>query len=538
MTRLVVGDLPRVNAERDPAGVAYVHGDRSWTWARIESRVNGLAHVLRGELGLGTGDVVGILADNRPEHLELMFAASRAKAIHTALKTRSHVAEMLRQFDDAPMRALVVGPGFEKQAAELAEQRDVRLVGLEGTAIGDSYESLIAGAPAEEIPSHQDPEAVYSIMYTSGSTGEPKGVAVASRNELAFSWSIAWSVEADPDDVYIDVLPLVHRGGQYIAMCAALFGRPTVIGVPDPAAMLAAIARHRVTVAILVPTIAKMMVDLLDRDPGSHDISSLRHFLVGSSAVPPELVKRILAAFPAAGISQIGGSSEGAATLCLTAEDYREIARNPAVEHRAASVGRPAPGVRVRLVDGCDNVLGDDRVGELVYQADAFIEAYWNKPELTKATWRGGWFHSGDLAYRDADGYYYYKDRLFGRIKTGAETVFSREVENVLITHADVAEVAVVGVPDEHWGEAVAAVVVTTRPTATEAERSEFAEELADLVRGALARFKVPKQFVFTTGLPKTALMKVPYGEVKQAVIDGSLPAAASVSTMSTGRDG
>jgi acyl-CoA synthetase (AMP-forming)/AMP-acid ligase II len=533
MSRLVVGDLPRVNAERDPDGVAYFHGERSWTWAETENRVNALAHVLRDALGTSEGDVVGILADNRPEHLEVMFAASRVKAIHTALKTRSHAHEMLRQFDDAPMRALVVGPGYEKQAAELAEQRDVRLVGLDGTGVGDSYEALIAGAAGDPVPSHQDPEAVYSIMYTSGSTGEPKGVAVASRNELAFSWSIAWSIESDPDDVYIDVLPLVHRGGQYIAMCAALFGRPTVIGVPDPTAMLAAIARYRVTVAILVPTIATMMVDLLERDRAAHDVSSLRHFLVGSSAVSPELVKRILAALPSpdAGISQIGGSSEGAATLCLTAEDYREIARNPEVEHRAASVGRPAPGVRVRLVDENDTVLGDDRVGELVYQGDAFIEAYWNNPELTARAWRGGWFHSGDLAYRDADGYYYYKDRLFGRIKTGAETVFSREVENVLVKHPDVLEAAVVGVPDAHWGEAITAVVVSSRT----GDRAQFGAELAELVRGELARFKVPRTIVFAPALPRTALMKVPYGELKQALVDGSLPGAASIST---GQDG
>jgi acyl-CoA synthetase (AMP-forming)/AMP-acid ligase II len=534
MSRLVIGDLPRVNAERDPAGVAYLHGERTWCWSEVEFRVNALAHVLGDQLGVGPGEVVGILADNCPEHLELMFAASRAKAIHTALKTRSHGHEMLRQFDDAPMRALVVGPGYEKPAAELAERRAVRLLGLAGTGVGESYEALIAAAATDPIASHQDAEAVYSIMYTSGSTGEPKGVAVASRNELAFAWSIGWSIEGTPQDVYIDVLPLVHRGGQYIAMCAALFGRPTVIGVPDPRAMLAAIARHRVSVAILVPTIAKMMVELLEQHPGGYDVSSLRHFLVGSSAVAPELVKRILAVTDA-DISQIGGSSEGAATLCLTAEDYREIAANPALEHRAASVGRPAPGVRVRLVDEQDNVLGDNEVGELVYQGDAFIDAYWNKPELTARAWRGGWFHSGDLAYRDTDGYYYYKDRLFGRIKTGAETVYSREVENVLASHPDVAEVAVVGVPDPHWGEAVTAVVVSARRTDTEASRTEFTEELAVLVGARLARFKVPKQFVFTAGLPKTALMKVPYGEVKQAVIDGSFPAAA---TVRTGRDG
>jgi acyl-CoA synthetase (AMP-forming)/AMP-acid ligase II len=530
VTRLIVGDLPRVNAEREPGGTAYIQDGRTWTWSEVEQRVNALTHLLTGDLGVRAGDVVAILADNRPEHLELMFAASRAKAIHTALKTRSSMNEMLRQFDDAPPVALVVGPGFEERAASLAEHRNVRLVGVDGATVGEQYEKLLAMAPTEPVASHQDAEAVYSIMYTSGSTGKPKGVPVASRNELYYAWTVAWSIESDPDDVYIDVLPLVHRGGQYIAMTAALQGRPTVIGAPDPAQMLRLITEHRVTVAILVPTIAQRMLDLLAQQPDAYDVSCMRHFLVGSSAVSPALAARLMAETPAQ-ISQIGGSSEGAVTLALLAADYRAIVADPALAHRAASVGRPAPGVRVAVVDEDDNVLGDNEVGELVYQGDMFIESYWNSPELSARTWRGGWFHSGDLAYRDADGYYYYKDRLFGRIKTGAETVFSREVENVLATHPTVAEVAVVGLPDDHWGEVLTAAVVTAAPVESAARARDLAAELADLVRAELARFKVPKTFVFTTALPRTALMKVPYGEVKQALIDGTLPGAVSIPT-------
>jgi acyl-CoA synthetase (AMP-forming)/AMP-acid ligase II len=506
MSRLVVGDLPRVNAERDPDGVAYYWPGGVQTWSELDDRVNRLAHVLWEPLGLDAGDVVSILADNRPEHFELMFAASRAAVVHTALKTRSPVPEMLRQFDDAPASALVVGPGYEGPAAEISAARGVRLVDIE------EYERLLADAPSTAIESHQDPEAVYSIMYTSGSTGEPKGVAVASRNEFAYAWTIAWSIDAKPHDVYQDVLPLVHRGGQYIGMCAALQGRPTVLGVPDPAAMLTDIARYRVTVPVLVPLIAQRMVEAVEADPDAHDVSSLRHFLVGSSPVSPELARRLLNAMPDAGISQIGGSSEGAATLCLSARDYREIAADPSVAHRAASVGRPTPGVRVRIVDENDQPLPDGEVGEIVYQGDMFIEGYWNKPELSAQTWRGGWFHSGDLGYRDADGYHYYTDRLFGRIKTGSETVFSREVETVLATHDEVLEAVVVGVPDPEWGEAVTAVVVSKAAC----DRDGLAERLRTHVRTELAPYKVPKRFLFVEALPRTALGKVPYGDVKR----------------------
>jgi acyl-CoA synthetase (AMP-forming)/AMP-acid ligase II len=258
---------------------------------------------------------------------------------------------------------------------------------------------------------------------------------------------------------------------------------------------------------------------LLEQQPDRFDLSSLRQFGIGSTALAPDLARRLLA-LTSARLCQLGGSSEGGLTMALLGNDYAEILADPAIEHRIYSVGRPVPGVRVRIVDENDDSVPDGDVGELVYQGDMFVEAYWNKPDVSERAWRGGWFHSGDLGYRDADGYIYYKDRLFGRIKTGAETVFSREVETVLEKHSDVLEVAVVGLPDDHWGEVVTAAVVTKRSVTESEERDRFIAELKDLVRDELARFKVPKRFAFLPALPRTSLAKVAYGELKQALIE------------------
>jgi acyl-CoA synthetase (AMP-forming)/AMP-acid ligase II len=517
-TQLIVGDLPRINSERRMPSVAYIDGDRAWTWAEIDSRVDHLAQLLRDGLGLREGDVVGMLSDNRVECLELMFAASRAGLVHTALKTRGHIKEKIRQAEDARLAALLVGPRFEDEAEQIrAERVGLQLVGVGGATIGHSFEEILNGPAVGPVVARRDPDAVYSVMYTSGSTGEPKGVAISSRNELAYAWSVSWALAAEDDDILLHVLPLVHKGGQFYAMTAALMGLPTVLGQPDPEAMLRAIDAHRVTKIVLVPTIAKRMVELLEQTPARFDVSSVRRLGIGSTALAPDLARRLAKVIPA-DLCQLGGASEGGLSMVLTSRDYREILGNPELEHRIWSCGRPVPGVRVGILDEQGGIADTGQIGEIAYRGDQFVDSYWNRPEVSDFAWRGGWFHSGDVGYRDADGYVYYVDRLYGRIKTGAETVFSREVEAVLEKHDDVNEVAVVGIPDPHWGERVTAAVVTDRPIPDDEARTLFESELSGLVRDELARFKVPKDYCFVEALPRTDLGKVAYGTLKALV--------------------
>jgi acyl-CoA synthetase (AMP-forming)/AMP-acid ligase II len=513
-TQVIVGDLPRINSERRPAGVAYIQGGRSWTWSEIDARVNRMGRFLTEDLGLADGAVVGMLADNRVECLELMFAASRARLIHTAIKSRGHTKEKLRQALDAGLDALLVGPGFEAEARQIqAELPELELVGVGGAEIGRPL-VLDGGVPVEPIPSHGGAEAVYSVMYTSGSTGEPKGVAINSRNELTYAWSVAWALAAEDDDVFLHVLPLVHKGGQFYAMMAALTGLPLVLGDPDPEAMLVAIGEHRVTKIIFVPTMAKRFVELLEQSPEAFDVSSIRRLGIGSTALAPDLAQRLVRVMPA-DLCQLGGASEGGLSMVLTSSDYREILADPSLEHRAWSCGRPVPGVRVGIVDEDGRPVEAGETGEIVYRGNAFVDGYWRKPEGSEFAWRDGWYHSGDVGYRDADGFIYYVDRLYGRIKTGAETVYSREVEAVLERHEDIVEVAVVGVPDPHWGERVTAAVVTGRVIDDEDLRRTLESELSGWVRNELARFKVPKDYHFMAALPRTDLGKVAYGELK-----------------------
>lgn len=521
MFRMVIGDIPRIHAERAPDDLALVDGSRRVTWGGFSDRVTRLANGLREQMGVERGSRVAILANNRLEYADLTFAASQLAAMYTGLNVRHHPREMIDQIKDCGAAVLIVGAGYEDVGAEVAAATNATPLHLDDDGPGESYHELIASASTVLVDPHQDAEAPYVLTYTSGTTGRPKGVMISSRNELAFVQSLVFGGESRRDDRHLIVLPLFHKGGQFSLMHPAYLGLPSVI-LPSPDAQwsMSTIEQERITTLVAVPTIMKMWVDYLDGAEVEHDLSSMRHVFYGSNPIAPPLLRRFSELFNCS-LSQIGGiGTEGGVGLILDRPDHELALNDPRHEHRLTSAGRVQPGVEMRLVDEKDQEVPTGELGEMVFRGDSYVSGYWGRPETSLEAWRGGWFHSGDIGRIDEDGYVYYVDRKAGRIKTGGETVFAREVENTLSNHPVVGAVAVVGVPDDTWGEAVWAVVERNKDVRRDVDAEEIERELQDHARGAIAGYKVPKRVLFVDQLPRTALGKIALGQVRELAME------------------
>lgn len=509
---IVVGDLPRINASRQPDALAVVSGNRRMSWAQLEDRANRLARVLLEELGLRPGDTAAVLAQNCLEYVELMCAASKAGLTWTGLNTRHHVSEMEHQLRDSSSAVLIHQDAFGEVAHDLATRTGVRTVRL-----GDEYEQLLREASAVPVPPHGNATLPYALTYTSGTAGVARGALISSRNDLALASSLAFATETRVDDVFLVMLPMFHKAGQFGTLHPMSLGRPVVVlPTPDPAAAFAAIEAERVSIFVGVPTIMRMLVEYRRTTAGdSHDLSSIRHVTYGSNPIPPAQIREFAETF-ACELSQIGGiGTEGGIGLSLSSRDHAAAFADPSREHILASCGQVQPGVEMRLVDDAGHDVAVGEAGEMLFRGDAYIDGYINQPEANAKLWRDGWLHSGDLGRRDAEGYVYYVERLGGRIKTGGETVLAREVEDALLTHPAVEMVSVLGISDERWGERVCAVVMTSG-----GQSEVLVEELQNHVRGQLAGYKVPREIRLVEQMPLTALGKIARGQVKQLVQD------------------
>ncbi len=510
MYRMLIGDIPGANARRAPTAMAYVDGGRTFTWADTDERTNRLSSALASALGVRSGDVAAILADNCVEHPELAFACSKSGAHYTGLNTRHNRREMAGQLADCAPSVLFAGPGFEEIAADLAAEFDIPAIGVAGASLPDSYEELIA-APAPSTERSADPDAIYNLSYTSGTTGEPKGAMISNRNMLALARSMGAVGRTVPSDRHLINLPVFHAGGHFAIMHPAYYGLPVVfLSRPDPELTVDAIQQHGITSLLTVPIAMKMLVDYLVQRP-EVSVSSLRMVIYGSNPIPVELL-RAFAERVGCGLAQIGGiGTEGGIGLALSPEQHTEALADEALAHRLASCGTVQPGAELRLVDEDDRDVAQGELGEMLFRGDSYVSGYWQRPEVSAEAWRGGWFHSGDIGVMDPDGFVTYVDRKSGRIKSGSETVYAREVENALRDLEGVGDVCVVGVADPTWGEAVCAMVELADGAALDEER------IRSHAREHLSGYKVPKRALVVPAIPRTALGKAALDEVRAA---------------------
>ncbi len=485
-----LSDLIDRNAAFAPDKPAIHFAGRTLTYADFAARIAATARALKSELGVGRGDRVAILSLNHPDYLVLLYACARLGAMLVPLNWRLAVPEQVFILSDAGVKALVVEKGFAAVIEPLkAALPDVRVVGLD---FAPSFDDLLAAGSGDGANPHVDLSAPLLIVYTSGTTGRPKGAVL---RQEALVWNAVMSQhmhDMTAADHILTVLPLFHVGGLNIQTTPALQLGATVTlharFAPD--AVLNALTVDQPTLTVLVPATMQAVIEHPYWD--ATDITCLRALSTGSTQVPQGLVDP----FTARGVPvlQVYGSTETCPVAVYT---------RAGGDQRAGSTGLPGLVCEARVVNDAGEEVPAGVAGEVVVRGPNVFFEYWGNAAATAETLREGWYHSGDVGTRDADGHFFIHDRKKNMIISGGENIYPAEVERVLIAHPEVAEGAVIGRPDPKWQEVPVAYVVRRPDAACDAKVLE-----AHLL-SQLARFKVPREYVFVDALPRNAMGKV-----------------------------
>ncbi|WP_321916121.1 MULTISPECIES: long-chain-fatty-acid--CoA ligase [unclassified Paraburkholderia] len=501
--------------QQRPGAVAIRFGDHSVTFRQLGARVARLAGALR-QFGVMDGERVAMLSLNSARYLEYNLAVPWAGGVLNPVNIRWSQAEMLYALNDSGTSILIVDETFKGLAAALqAGAPSVRHVIYAGDGpVPDDmhgYETLIdASEPVEDAWRHGDDLA--GIFYTGGTTGFPKGVMLSHANLTTTAMAAILAGRCGAEAVFLHVMPMFHLAA--FAAANALFAsgaQQIVMPGFNPQATLNAIARERVNQIGLAPTMIQMLVDWMAGNPAEAaelDLSSLRLIAYGASPISQTLLRRVGAAFPGVAFMQGYGMTELSATCTILGPEFHTEEAFASGKARAA--GKPLMSVEVRIVgpDGAELPRGG--VGEIVARGGTVMLGYWNKPEATVEAIRNGWMHTGDSGYMDEEGLIYVVDRLKDMIVTGAENVYSAEVENAVSSHPSVAMCAVIGVPNQKWGESVHAVVVS-KPG-----MNVSAEEIIAHCRERIAGYKCPRSVEFRDTLPLSSVGKVLKGELRK----------------------
>ncbi|MFH1092348.1 MAG: long-chain fatty acid--CoA ligase [Pseudomonadota bacterium] len=483
---------------------ALVHGPRQWTYAQFDRRANRLAQAFY-RLGLKPRDHVALLMYNYPEMLEAMFACFKAGLGAVPINFRLHPSEFAYIIDHSQAKAVVLSPEFNAPVLEIRDRIPAaHLIALSGAG-GEylDYEKLLSAETGEFEDADMQPDDIAWLFYTSGTTGRPKGAMLTHRNLLAMTLTFyADFGSLGPNDAILHAAPLSHGSGLYALPNVAQGAANVILESKSFEAELVfkSIEKYRITNLFAAPTMVKLLID----NPAveKYDLSSLKSLIYGGG---PMHVENLLEARRKLGpcLTQLYGMGETPMTITYLPHEDHVLEGTPEQMKRLASAGFARTGVEVRVVDARDRDVPRGEMGEVAVRSDVVTKGYWRDPEATAGALRGGWLHSGDVGYLDEDGYLFLMDRSKDMIISGGENIYPREVEEVVIQHPAVREVAVIGVPDPTWGEAVKAVVVLRLGEST----SE--EEIIAFCKDRLASYKKPKSVDFVDALPRSSTMKV-----------------------------
>lgn len=507
---MIVGEvIPRNSAlRRDKPAIVFDGGARSF--GQYAERAYRLANALIG-LGVARQDRISILARNSVEYLEICGAGETSGLIVHPINFRQTAPEIAYLLDDCEPSAVFYEAEFEdaiaaNHAGRSGIRRFVRIGGdpahlPEGTV---DYEAFLSSGPPDRPKMRPEEDDTAYLFYSSGSTGRPKGVMLGQRAQWHTALTVGYELGLTPRDVGMLVMPLFHIGGRFAQIAHHLVGAPLHVARRfDAAETVAVIERERITTLHLAPTMIQAILDL--PDIAQRDLSSLRTLSYGASAMPVALLRRALDRFGPI-LVQRYGSTESAVVSYLDKQDHVPDGA-PEEAARLASAGKPGPmsEIAVRRTDGADGAdCGIGEAGEIhVHNPALVMQGYWRNAEATAAVLRDGWYDMGDIGYMDDDGFLFIVDRKTEMIVSGGENIYPREVEEAIMHHADIADVAVIGVPDERWGESVLAFVVARGGAALdEAQIIEFCH-------ARIASYKKPSRVEFRDSLPRASTGKI-----------------------------
>jgi acyl-CoA synthetase (AMP-forming)/AMP-acid ligase II len=508
-------------ADTRPSATATIMGTRKFTWAEHRVRVSKLADSLR-KLGAKPGDRVAILALNSDRYSEYYNAVWWSGASVVPMNIRWTALENAYSLNDSEAEILFVDKAFAPVVEAIRNECKMlkHIIYLDDGDMPEgmlAYEDLVASGTECEDAMRQG-EDLAGLYYTGGTTGFPKGVMLPHRAIWYNNLVMSKMLEARPESSYLHAAPMFHladgaaSGGQTAMGAAHIY-----IPMFDIEAVMNAIETHQVTHTLLVPTMIGMLLNSDAFDPKR--LSSLQYMLYGASPMPEGLLTELIERMPNLKIIQGYGQTELAPIVSTLQPEFHVLGGN---NSKLRSAGRAAPGTEIKIIDEDGNRVEPGQVGEICARSMGTMQGYWKLEEQTAATLKEGWVHTGDGAYMDEDGFIFIADRIKDMIVTGGENVFSAEVESAVSTHEAVAEVAVIGIPDEKWGEAVHAIIVPkegVEPTL---------DEIVEHCRPLIANYKLPRSIALraetlpVSGAGKVLKrdLRIPYWEGKERQVN------------------
>ena len=496
-----LGRLLEENAWKFPSQTAFVWNGQTTTHAEFHARAARLASAWH-RLGLKRQDRIGILSQNSMEFQEVYGSCEISGFIAATVNWRLAIPEMVFIINDGAPKVLVFEAAYAETVAAMKDQLKTveHYVCVGGSAeFAADYEDVLASGDLAGVPFAPCPDDVAFLIYTSGTTGRPKGVMLSHAGQMAASEILGSDMRNSPSDKLLIMMPLFHIGAKIIQLAQHRRAGTVVVHRGfDPAAVLATIAQEKITVTHMAPTMIQTLLD--EPQIGATDLSSLRMIVYAAAPMPVPVLKR--------GLTLVGpifqqqfGQTEGVGTTLL-AHQHRPNGSARDLEI-LTSVGQASPNVSVRVVDDAGQDLPTGSVGEILLTSPGVMKGYWNNSVATLETLRDGWVHTGDMGRLDHEGFLYLVDRKKDMIISGGENIYSREVEEAVHLHDAVSEVAVIGVPDAKWGEAVMAIVVL-KPGQT-----VTATALIDHCKEQIASYKKPRHIRFVE-----AIDKLPSGKI------------------------